>query len=90
MWKLPHRLRAAFTTPLEVVEANQDRIFERGLFNQSLDVLKKPEPLLRRRMQVAQRVRGGEGPLTLEKRAVERAHREGAADRFGGSLTDPK
>ena len=39
LWKLPHRHRAAGSAPVQVIEADEQGVPQRCLFDQSLDVL---------------------------------------------------
>ena len=46
LWKLPHRHGAAISAPVEVIKADEQGASQCCLFDQSLDVLQEPEPLL--------------------------------------------
>ena len=56
---------------MEIIQADEQGVAERRLFDQGLDVLKQPESLLRGGMQVAEGLARYEGLVAVEQRVKE-------------------
>jgi hypothetical protein len=75
---------------VEVIKANEQRTSQGRLFNQRLDVLKQPEPLLRGRVQVIEGVAREERVVAVEERIEEHVKPGRPAMRLGHSAPDPE
>jgi hypothetical protein len=67
---------------VQVIKADEQRISQCRLFNERLDVLKQPEPLLRGRVQVAEGVARDERVVAAEERIEEHVKPGRPAMRF--------
>jgi hypothetical protein len=87
-WQRANRCGGAAVRPLQVVEADHDRLAQCGLLEERLDVLEQPVALL------GEGVRVPEGrPLQEGRRSIEEGvhqHRElhGSVDGFGHTVAD--
>jgi hypothetical protein len=90
LWKLPHRHRAVGSAPVQVIEADEQGVPECRLFDQGLDVLEQPEPLLGGRVLVAEGAARDEGVVPGEERVEERVELDHLAMRLGHSTSDPE
>jgi hypothetical protein len=75
---------------VKVIEADEQRISQRRLFKQRLDVLQQPEPLLRGRVQVTEGVARDEGVVAAEERIEEHVKPRRPAMRFSHSAPHPE
>ena len=90
VWQLPHRHRAAGSAPLEVIEADEQGVPECCLFDQRLDVLEQPEPLLRGCVMVAEGLARDEGIVAVEERVEERVELDHLAMWLRHAAPDPE
>ena len=75
---------------MKVIKADEQGTSQRFRFDQRLDVLKQPEPLLRGRVLVAEGIARKEGLVAAEERVEEHVKLGRPAVRLRHSAPDPE
>ena len=88
--KQPQRGCGATVSPLHVVKADEQRVVQGRLVEQSLDIAQQPEPLLRHRVHITQCSPVHQRWIRTEQRLHQRRQLDNAVDRIGHAASRAK